>query len=74
MKQVSKFLFNFFDILESKVFTEGILGISFCHSIIQKTLRTDRKHYIFTILGGLNVVYNQANYIWTNPSVKTYNL
>ncbi len=30
MMSVSKFLFiNFFDILESKVFTEGILGILF---------------------------------------------
>ncbi len=27
MKSVSKFLFNFFDMLESEVFTEGILGI-----------------------------------------------
>ncbi len=53
MKSVSKFLFNFFDILESKVFTEGILGIAVCHFIIQKILRTDRKQYILKIFGGI---------------------
>ncbi len=48
----------FFDILESNVF-EGILReqrefwvSQFCHSIIQKIRRTDRKQYIFSFFGG----------------------
>ncbi len=39
------------------VFTEGILGISFCHSIIQKKIRTVRKQYIFKILGENKMLY-----------------
>ncbi len=51
MKSVSKFLFIFFDILESNVFTKGILGISFMS--INNSENTDITEYIFTILGGM---------------------
>ncbi len=42
-KPGSKFLFRFVDILELKVFTEGILDIFLHYSINQKILSTVRK-------------------------------
>ncbi len=65
MKSVSKFLFNFSDILESNVLTEGMLGISFLS--LYNSENTDRKQYIFTILGGIKCCI-QSSKLYMNKS------
>ncbi len=47
VKPGSKFLFHFVDILELKVFTEGILDTSFITPKIRKILSIDRKKSCF---------------------------
>ncbi len=42
------FLFDIVNILEFKVFIEGILDFSFYNSINQKILSTDRKKHTFS--------------------------
>jgi len=54
MKSGLKLLFHLFDILEPKVFTEGILDISVYHSTNQKILSTAENNYIFTICLGIH--------------------
>ncbi len=51
-----KFLFYFVYTLELKFFIEGILDLSFYHSINQKILLTVRKEYIFAMLLGKTVI------------------
>ena len=53
MKPVSKCLFHFVDTLEPEIFTEGVLDISFYHSINQKTLSTAIKKNPFLFLQAL---------------------
>ncbi len=64
MMSVSKFLFFFFDILESKVFTEGFFGISFLSLHKSENAWNGQKTPYFHIFWGIKMLYiiNQIIY------------
>jgi len=59
IKPDSKFLFHFVDILGAKIFTEGILDISFYRSINQIQPSTAIKKSIFSLFLGKKCCINQ---------------